>query len=397
MPKAVLYGAGSVGRGYMAQLFSLSGYDLFFIDIDTTLVQRLNDAGGYPLCTTDGKKETVTQIRVVRTVDGNDSDAVALELCDADIMAIAVSENALSSIAPNLAAGLCRRWHMGNTSALNMLVCQETPDADLFLRQVVQQAIPVNQRPLLAKRTGFVECCADCMALAFADTSDALSPLRVVMEPLCTLHTNAECFVGPLPKIRFMQPHAPFTLYRKRKLFIDNMGQSMAAYLGWLYGVNYLYESMEIPAIKTLVRQSMMESALALQTEFHAHDGELQEHVDKLLQRLQNPHLTESVTVLGKDPAAKLANGDRFLGAVSNCLQNGVTPSALCVGVAAVMRYSPSEDPQALAFHTKLTGQGQEAFLSACEDLHHPRGEVVRSAILAAERALALMPGAFEV
>ena len=39
--KAVMYGAGSIGRGFIAQLFYESGYDTVFIDIDRELIGRI--------------------------------------------------------------------------------------------------------------------------------------------------------------------------------------------------------------------------------------------------------------------------------------------------------------------------------------------------------------------
>lgn len=40
--KAVIYGAGSIGRGFIAQLLHESGYVVVFIDIDPDVIHRLN-------------------------------------------------------------------------------------------------------------------------------------------------------------------------------------------------------------------------------------------------------------------------------------------------------------------------------------------------------------------
>jgi mannitol-1-phosphate 5-dehydrogenase len=49
MKKAVMYGAGNIGRGFIGQLFSESGYHVVFIDIADSVVDRLNKDGCYPV------------------------------------------------------------------------------------------------------------------------------------------------------------------------------------------------------------------------------------------------------------------------------------------------------------------------------------------------------------
>ena len=42
MKKAVQFGAGNIGRGFLSQLFNESGYEVVFIDIDKNLISHLN-------------------------------------------------------------------------------------------------------------------------------------------------------------------------------------------------------------------------------------------------------------------------------------------------------------------------------------------------------------------
>ena len=45
MKKAVMYGAGNIGRGFIGQLFHMSGYEISFIDVNMTVVDKLNSDG----------------------------------------------------------------------------------------------------------------------------------------------------------------------------------------------------------------------------------------------------------------------------------------------------------------------------------------------------------------
>ena len=40
MKKAVIYGAGNIGRGFIGQLFSMSGYEISFIDVNAAVIDR---------------------------------------------------------------------------------------------------------------------------------------------------------------------------------------------------------------------------------------------------------------------------------------------------------------------------------------------------------------------
>lgn len=40
--KAVHFGAGSIGRGFIGQLLHDSGYDIVMVDVNTALVNQIN-------------------------------------------------------------------------------------------------------------------------------------------------------------------------------------------------------------------------------------------------------------------------------------------------------------------------------------------------------------------
>ena len=42
MKQAIMYGAGNIGRGFIGQLFHMSGYEISFIDVNMTVIDKLN-------------------------------------------------------------------------------------------------------------------------------------------------------------------------------------------------------------------------------------------------------------------------------------------------------------------------------------------------------------------
>ena len=46
--KAVMYGAGNIGRGFIGALFAQSGYQVSFVDVVEATVQALNRGRAIP-------------------------------------------------------------------------------------------------------------------------------------------------------------------------------------------------------------------------------------------------------------------------------------------------------------------------------------------------------------
>ena len=109
MRQAIIFGAGNIGRGFMGQLFSESGYEVTFVDVDRPLLDTLNERGRYTIrLVTNEQTEEVT-VGPVRALHSGDLDAVAEAVSRAEIGATAVGAGILKHIAPAVAAGIARR------------------------------------------------------------------------------------------------------------------------------------------------------------------------------------------------------------------------------------------------------------------------------------------------
>mgnify|MGYP001598321721 CR=1 FL=1 len=108
MKKAVQFGAGNIGRGFLAQLFNQSGYEVVLVEAVPEIIKEINRRGKYVLRIAGGNRRDIV-IGNIRAVDASDAQAVAGELADADIAATAVGVNVLKNVAPLIAGGIKRR------------------------------------------------------------------------------------------------------------------------------------------------------------------------------------------------------------------------------------------------------------------------------------------------
>jgi mannitol-1-phosphate 5-dehydrogenase len=355
-----MYGAGNIGRGFVGQLLSESGFEVVFVDVNDALVARLNADRAYPVRVVSNARTVEVLVRNVRAVHGQDVKQVAAEIAAAELMATAVGVNVLPRTAGPIAQGLLRRWAGGNPRPLNILICENLPDAKRRLRTLVGDELGEAERALLPERVGFVETSIGRMVPVMTPEMQEGNPLRIWVEPYAKLPVDRDGFRGEIPAVERMIPASPFALHVQKKLFIHNMGHALTAYLGQRRGHRHVWEAVEDGEILRTTRAAMTESARALAAEHRVPLPELLADVEDLLARFGNRQLGDTLDRVGRDLARKLAPGDRLMGALDACLRNGVEPRSICVGVAAALRF---RDPAAGPVSGLLAERGPEEVL----------------------------------
>jgi len=400
---AVIFGAGSVGRGFLGQLFTESGYEVVFVDVDGALVEALNRRGSYTLRLSGvGTVEELT-VGPVRAVNRLDAERVAAEVARASLLATAAGARALPDVARSIAAGLDERWAVGGWQAgkpapllaahplvegrgrqagkpapLNVIICENLRDAPALLRGYVRDALPdalkpyvqarVGSVPLLPRspaplphvqaRVGFVPAVVARMSPVPTREQRAADPTLIVAEPYKVLPVDRAAFVGEIPRVVGMEPVAPFAAYVERKLYVHNAAHAMLGYLGYRRGLAYGYEALDDPWVRPLLDQALDEAGRALVAEHGFEPQALQAHVQDILARLANRALADPVGRLARDPLRKLAPDDRLVGAARLAEKHAIRPEALAWGIAAALAYDDPADPDAVELQAHLAQEG---------------------------------------
>jgi mannitol-1-phosphate 5-dehydrogenase len=357
-PSAVIFGAGSVGRGFLGQLFTESGYGTVFVDVDETLVAAMARRGAYTLRLAGIDKVADHVIGPIRAVSGHDIDWVANEVCQASLVATAVGARALQAIAAPIAQGLARRWRAGDARPLNIIICENLHDAPLRLRGFVEDALTEEDRALVASRVGFVPAVIARMAPVPTRAQRAADVTFMVAEPYKVLPVDRDACVGDVPKVVGLYAVAPFEAYTARKLFIHNAAHAMLGYLGYQRGCAYGYEALDDPWVRVRLDEALDESSRALVVAYGLEPIVLQEHIAYLLLRFGNRALADPVSRLARDPLRKLAPEDRLVGAARLAERHGIVPKGLAWGIAGGLAYRDLEDPHSVALQTRIASDG---------------------------------------
>ena len=361
--KLVLFGAGKIGRSFIGQLFSRSGYEVVFIDIDKRVIDALNSKRSYRVFICDTNPETII-IDNVRGVLATDIKQVIDEIVSADVLAVSVGKNDLKHIVSTLSQGLLKREEKYPGCMLDIILAENMRNADEFLRDALLEVLPEDYP--LDQRIGLVETSIGKMVPLIVNNQDE-DILSVSTEAYNTLIVNKEAFKNPIPAIAGMEAKKNMKEWVDRKLFIHNFGHAAAAYLGYKHNPEliYMWEVLEDEKIKMFVRDVMRQSAEALQLEYSGifTKKHLHEHIDDLIRRFANRNLGDTVFRVGCDLYRKLSYDDRVITPLMSAYKNGLPYDKITEVLKAAFKFKAtgadgSMYPSDNDFHSELNEKG---------------------------------------
>ena len=104
--KALHFGAGNIGRGFVGVLLHEAGYELVFADVADALIEQINGQDSYVVHEVgEGARDhEVTGFSGVNSA--SDLDGLREQIVSADMITTAVGPRVLQVIAPTIAEGL---------------------------------------------------------------------------------------------------------------------------------------------------------------------------------------------------------------------------------------------------------------------------------------------------
>jgi len=350
MPTIVQFGAGNIGRSFVAQLFSAAGYEVVFVDVMDELVRELNARGQYRVIIKDTPPGEIL-VEHVRAVNGKDVMAVAEMLAEADIAATSVGPNALPYLYPAIARGLLLRYAHHGVKPLNIILAENLRHAPAIVRAGLAALLPADFP--LDDMVGLVETSIGKMVPIMTAEHRHEDPLWVFAEAYNTLILDAVAFKGEIPQVPGLSPQQNMEAYVDRKIFIHNLGHAAVAYLGYLHdpAMIYIWQAVNVPAVRAAAAAAMGESARTLLASYpHEFTPEaLDAHIADLLRRFGNEALGDTIFRVGRDLPRKLSRGDRIIGALRAGARHGFACPATAQVFNAALKFRATDEDGYLA------------------------------------------------
>ncbi|PPS64968.1 mannitol-1-phosphate 5-dehydrogenase [Pantoea sp. BRM17] len=376
--KALHFGAGNIGRGFIGKLLADAGIELVFADVNQVVPDALNARHTYPVHVVgeQAKTETVTGVSAVNST----SDDIIALIAEVDLVTTAVGPQILERIAGSVAQGLIARHDRGNTAPLNIIACENMVRGTSQLKQHVLKALPAQHHAWAEAHVGFVDSAVDrIVPPSEAGSSD---PLEVTVETFSEWIVDKTQFKGALPAIPGMELTDNLMAFVERKLFTLNTGHAITAYLGKLAGHVTIRDAILDSRIRAVVEGAMQESGAVL---IRRYDFDAEKHaayISKILTRFENPYLKDDVERVGRQPLRKLSAGDRLIKPLLGTLEYQLPHDNLVQGIAAAMHYRSDADPQAQELATLIAEQGVAETLVKISGLE-PESQAVEAVVSA--------------
>lgn len=381
--KAVHFGAGNIGRGFVGLLLHEGGYEVVFSDVADALVDAVNAADSYTVheAGPGGVDHVVTGFRAVNS--RTDPDAAAGEVATADLVTTAVGPTVLRFVAPVIVEGL--RLRSADAAPLGVMACENAIGATDTLRAEIETAAGADADALL-RRAVFANTAVDRIVPPQAGGPG----VDVTVEPYFEWAIESGPFGGERPNIpgaHFVENLAPSI---ERKLFTVNTGHAAAAYFGAQSGVERLSDALADPAIAAKVSAALQETSAVLVAEHALDPAELAAYRSTILDRFRNPELIDTVQRVGRQPLRKLSRHERFIGPAASAAERGLPADALIAAVAAALAFEDEDDEQSIELQRMLRTEDPASLTAHITGLDpmHLLFPAVLDAVLARQSAI---------
>ena len=363
MKKAIQFGAGNIGRGFIGALLAKSGYHVVFADVNEEIINRINDDKHYTIHIMDVecKDEKIENISGAIST----SDEILEEIRTSDIITTAVGPVVLPRIASTIAKGIKLRKATGVTSNLNIIACENAIKASSQLEEEVKKYLNEEEIAYLDKYVGFPNCSVD----RIVPPVKSENILDVVVENFYEWNVEEKAFKGEIPKIDGMNLADNLMAYIERKLFTLNTGHAITAYFGYLKGYNTVDESIKDEVIHDLVKKAMIESGQGLIAKYNFDKEEHFKYIDKIIERFKNPYLKDDVARVGREPLRKLNENDRLIKPLMTAKSFNLDIDNLLLGVGAALNYNNEEDSQSVELQRLISEKGVKESLAHVANL----------------------------
>lgn len=349
--RAVHFGAGNIGRGFVGLLLHNAGYELVFADVAAPLIDALDSTPSYQVHEVGEESATHTVDGYSALNSGTDEAGVIEAIAGADVVTTAVGPNILRFVAPVIAAGIAAR--SADAPRVAVMACENAINATDILADEIRK-----------NHTGDD---LDARAI-FANTAvDRIVPAQ---DPDAGLDVTVETFFewaverGPfgdatpdIPGVTWVDDLAP---YIERKLFTVNTGHATSAYFGYVAGVHKISDALADPTIRHSVDAVLQETKALLVAKHGFSEEQQQAYVEKILGRFANPHLPDTVQRVGRAPMRKLSRHERFVGPAAEAAERGLSTAALEAAMGAALRFDVPEDAEAVELQQLLSSATTE-------------------------------------
>ena len=360
---AIVWGAGRIGRGFVAELLMEGGYFVDFVDRDRHLVDALNQNGRYTIF------KALEDGILRRAIDGGfhahhtAEDLSDLFLREECLIDVAVFKEDLESAADMLAPYITLRAGKMPASKADIITNVNMTSPEHAFRAMLEARLAGSAREYLDRNVGISGIFMMCISPDARPEMLAEDPLAVYNNGFFEQGLDATAFRGDPPKAPRLRLSHRLEAEEARKLYTLNMAHCALAYLGTPKGYASSLEAVNDGELRAILCGALDEAAIGLEAKFGFSHGEMTEWKEIILSLLRNPYMTDPLSRLGADSARKLSASDRLVTPARLCLMAGEMPVNLAKVIRAGYAFQ-NDDPGTWRVQAMVEASGLEAAIA---------------------------------
>ncbi|TVQ23185.1 MAG: hypothetical protein EA382_10610 [Spirochaetaceae bacterium] len=367
MREIVVVGAGNIGRGLLGETAAREGWHVTFVEAVHAHAARLREAGRYRVHLSGAASETTT-VTGYRVVDPADESAVAAVVERAvgsgGFAAVAVGPQNLGAAAASLAPAITRVA----AGPVPILVCENKRTASAELADALVAAgvppdafvtIATSVERMVRPDPGSLDLYAEAGQTLFVDRNAWERATRGT-GPVDTGMSDA----APAPAgFRLVDD---LDAYYARKLYTNNAGHALLAYLGHRRGHRTIADAAGDPELAAPLRELLTAASGMLALDYGLDPGELERHTKELIEiRFPNADLADPIARVARDPIRKLGPDDRLVGLLRRLDRHGFPTGAVLRTIAAALGYRDDADRESVELATRVETDGSSRLLES--------------------------------
>ncbi|ADL52121.1 mannitol-1-phosphate 5-dehydrogenase [Clostridium cellulovorans] len=352
--KAVHFGAGNIGRGFIGYLQYKSGYDVTFVDISDFLVDAINKYKNYTVITLS-TSENKEEVKNVSAIHLKDIKALEIAVSEADLITTSIGANNLASTG-NVLRDLLEKRVQVNKKELDIIACENALFATDILKRSIFDGASIELTEYLQEKVGFPNSAVDRIVPNVNIEKEL--PIDVAVEDFYEWDIEKDKIKinSEIKGAEYVDKLGP---YLERKLFLLNGAHATIAYLGYIKNYKFIHEAVTMDEV---IRNAAIgfhnEGIKALSVKHGISVEELKNYSKKIIGRFENSYLQDELSRVGRDPVRKLSANDRLVTPLKLCYELGLEANNILTGIAAGFLFDFEDDEKAQGIQNNIRTNG---------------------------------------
>lgn len=355
MKRAIIIGAGRIGRGFIAELMARNDFEIIFFEYSPSVVDDLNRIGSYTVHVL-GNEVKNTFIDNIKAFETNDYQSFSNYWDNNTMIFTAVGGKNLPAVGKLISEAYNFKDNLEFKS--NVITCENWIDPAVDLKNSILKYIDVNKEKSFIENIGIAESVVMCTGTGAPDNYVLSNPLDTWVQDFWYLPIDGEAIKGETPEIKYVKFVENFGNLLKQKIYTNNTSVATVAYLGYLLGLKQVAESANHPRIQPIL-DGVYEEINEILIKSLNIDPEGQYEFSKAAkQKYTDERIVDIVVRIARDPLRKLGPMDRFIGPINLAISVGVNPKNIALGAAAALLFDYSQDESAQEMQNLIQKHG---------------------------------------